>query len=176
MTDRDHDSMKDHQDWLRSIIGRRVGDQDADDVMQEVAVAVERATVIPDDPTRRRHWLARVALRQCALFVRGASRHRAKLQKIAEHPPADPTPCDLHGDPVHWLLARESESQMQQAIAAMDASSREILMMKLIDNATYQQIGTSLGISKDAAEYRVSVAKNDLRRLVTEFGIREGDL
>lgn len=73
-----------HRGWLERLVAARTCRRDAvDDVLQEVAVAVGRSGRPPIGEPEERPWLCAIAIRQCALFLRRASRHTRLLARAA---------------------------------------------------------------------------------------------
>ena len=46
------------------------------------------------------------------------------------------------------------DEQIEQALDKMTPKQRDVVILRLVDNMTYEQIGIKLGISKMAAWYR----------------------
>ena len=116
-------------------------------------------------------WLCKIVVRQCALFARRRSRHQRKLDGYHQ---AWQTPDVQAADPVVWLLRRERSDIVRGELEAMDRPARELLLWKYILGQSYEMIGSRLGVSRHAAEYRVIEARKDLRRRLQARGI-EGD-
>ncbi|MGI9456221.1 MAG: RNA polymerase sigma factor [Aeoliella sp.] len=164
--------LDEHQGWLRRLVVSRVGDAStADDILQEVGAAAVVAVNLPSEPDQLRPWLCRVALRQCALAVRGLIRQRRleqRLQENGQDNQAEPV------DPIYWLIAEEDRAYVKAAMARLDDESRQVLTWKYVDRLTYQTIAQQLELSRHAAEYRVVRARQALRAVLLTMGF-EGE-
>jgi RNA polymerase sigma-70 factor (ECF subfamily) len=154
-----------HRHWLRKVLQSRIGDRHAiDDLMQELALAVVRqssnedAANVPKEPAKVAPFLYRVAVRQAANFHRKANRKtEAKPEPEIETLARDPGPLD-------WLLQREQNQNLNNAIESLDDDSREILMLKYTENWTYRQLADHLGTTEKVVEHRLAQARKQLRR------------
>ena len=170
--------LQQHQGWLKKILRCRIGDSHAvEDVLQEVVVAVlrqldsvnqskhdsnddRRQSTLPTDPKKVGPWLYRVAIRHAINFHRKQNRHsQAK-------PVADLEVTSSETDPLEWMLNRESNQNLQQALNQLSGIQREILMLKFSESWSYQQMADHLGISVRAVEHRLLKAKKQLRAIL----------
>lgn len=157
-----------HRCWLRRLVAARFLDASrVDDVLQEVSLAVVQSANRPNVPEEVAAWLCRIALRQCALAGRKASRQRKLGQQRG---------TDLNGqidaymdDPVQWLIQKEECGLVRRAMALVDAESRQVLVWKYDCQLTYEEIANRLGVSKCAAEYRVLKSKKELRQHIVRI-------
>ena len=161
-----------HRAWLERLIVARTGAEDlVPDVMQEVSVAVTQSNCRPTCPDEVAPWLCRIAVRQCALALRTRSRQQRKLDGLLRGMETR----DLQtGDPISWLLHNELREIVRAELGAMDADQRQLLVWKYFHGMDYGAIGSQLGVSKHAAEYRVIEARKQLRRRLQARGI-DGD-
>ncbi|MEM9825899.1 MAG: sigma-70 family RNA polymerase sigma factor [Planctomycetota bacterium] len=172
------DPTHDHRELLHRIARVRVGADAADDVLQEVALAVARSRRRPASPPQLRHWLCAITLRQCALWIRQCSRQsrlrdRAAdrlLDQAADRGGADGDPLTL--DPIHGLLAAESIDQVRRAYSQMPRESAQLLNMKIVQGMTYPDIAAATGLSRHTVEYRITVARQELRLRMVRQGIQ----
>lgn len=162
------DVLASHLPLLRSVVSPRVPAEVADDIVQEVVLAAAKSEQFPAAFREQQNWICRVALRQCALHWRRHARNSGV--ESFEH-----TENKTLADPINWLIARESARQIQDAIANLSDESRTVLMRKIVDKFTYEQLAEHLQITRHAAEYKVRVAKKELRSLMQQRGLDEGD-
>ena len=151
--------LQQHQGWLKKVLRSRIGDSHAvEDVFQEVVVVVLRQldarnqnkrepnedrgrSTLPADPQKVSPWLYRVAIRHAINFHRKQNRHsQAK-------PVADLEVTSSESGPLDWMLNRESNENLQQALNQLTDGQREILMLKFSENWSYQQLADHLGLS-----------------------------
>ena len=167
-------NVEQHRELLRRLIAARIGGSFVDDVMQEVALAIEKSSAVPTDPGEFRNWVCGVAIRQCALVLRQEERRRRVITGANERLAAGR--AEEVDDPIYWLLAQETRQQLRRAIGGMEATSRQLLTMRFVLGATYREIAQELGLTVRVAEHRVQAAKQELKRLLLERGLGEEDL
>lgn len=153
-----------HQRWLRAVILARLQQPEAvDEVWQEVALAAVRQAAPLADPSKVAPWLYRLAVLQSLLYRRKSSRHRRLHQRYADQIQrrcsGEPADCD----PLHWLLAREREHLLREALKRLAPKDAEILLLKYTQQWNYHQIAKHLGISHAAVETRLHRARVRLR-------------
>ena len=170
--------LQQHQGWLKKVLRCRIGDSHAvEDVLQEVVVVVLRQldasnqskhdpranrgrSTLPTDPRKVAPWLYRVAIRHAINYHRKQNRHsQAK-------PVADLEVTSSGAGPLDWMLNRESNENLQQALTQLADGQREILMLKFSENWSYQQLADHLGISVRAVEHRLLKARKQLRAIL----------
>ncbi|PIF05356.1 MAG: RNA polymerase subunit sigma-70 [Draconibacterium sp.] len=72
-----------------------------------------------------------------------------------------------HESPDFIMEVKEVDERLQRTISAMGEKSRIVFLLNRMDNLTYAQIATLLGISVKTVEKRMKIALATLRR---EFG------
>ena len=152
-----------HTRWLRTVLVARLRDQlAADEVLQEIAVIAWQKHDQLEDQSKAAPWLYRIAIRQAQMFWRSQQRH-ARVTIGVDESPADPKQ-----NPLQWILTRETNDLVRQAMSELKSRDREILMLKHTEDWTYQQIADHIGISRDKVIYRLERARQRLRtRLCT---------
>ena len=160
-----HAALQPHARLLRRLVVARVPQSAVEDVLQEISLAVLSAHRMPMIDEEQIRWLCGVASRQCALYWRKAPNEQT-LADVGDL-------CQEQDAPVQWLLARESEEQVQQAIRELDTDQQTLLVMKYVEGLSYEKIAGALGITLHTAEYRIRVAKQALRASVRKRGMNE---
>lgn len=163
------DVTAEHQPVLHRIAAHRVGDDAADDVLQEVAIAVLRSEKRPSSSAQLRHWLCAITLRQCALWRRRDLRQNRLHENAASE--AETEQEALQRDPIHGLLAAESIQQVRSACSRLPRESAELLQMKVVQGMSYPQIADATGLSRHTVEYRITVARQEFRREMVRAGM-----
>lgn len=171
-------ALQQHESWLKKVLRSRIGDGHAvEDVLQEVVVAVYRQldagehnqcgaeedrgqSKLPTDPDKVGPWLYRVAVRYAINF------HRKQNRLSQAKPVAELEVVSSETSPLDWMLNRESNENLQQALNQLSAGQREILMLKFSENWSYQQLAQHLGISDRAVEHRLLKARKQLRAIL----------
>lgn len=170
--------LQQHQGWLKKVLRSRIGDGHAvEDVYQEVVVVVLRQlearkqnqndpnedrgrSTLPTDPQKVGPWLYRVAIRHAINFHRKQNRH-SQAKAVAN---LEVTSSET--GPLEWMLNRESNENLQQALHQLADGQREILMLKYSENWNYQQLADHLGVSVRAVEHRLLKARKQLRTVL----------
>src|SRR5262249_37031875 len=94
--------------------------------------------------------------------LRGDRRRTQRERQAMElHEPAPETPDD-------WRAMRPV---LDDAIARLNREDRDALLLRFFQNASLASVGTTLGVSEDAAQKRVSPALGRVRESLAERGI-----
>ena len=137
---------------VRAYVSRYCAAADRDDIMSEVyLVAWRRFTELPDDPLP---WLLGTARRVLANHWRGRDRRErlaATLEGLARLA-AEP---DLAGQAI-------GRAEMLDALAALDADDRDVLVLVGWDGLDSAGVAAVLGCSVGAARMRLSRARQRL--------------
>jgi len=124
---------------------------DAEDVVQEAFVKMIRKGVQPEDPTA--YLFA--AVRHAALdHRRSAARRRARERTAMQHRPW------FEGMPT----AGEERESLQVALLALPESQREVVVMKIWGELTFEAIGRVLSVSSNTVASRYRYAIKALRK------------
>jgi RNA polymerase sigma factor (sigma-70 family) len=155
--------LAEHDRWLRTVIGARLGEPQAvDEVMQEVSLAAVRQQAPLSDPEKVAPWLYRLAVRQTLLYRRKQGRRRKLIGRYADR--FQPSESDTRqADPLSWLLAEERGAKVRSAIGRLAPRDAEILMLKYNEDWSYHALAEHLGISHSAVEARLHRARQRLR-------------
>lgn len=153
-----------HDRWLRAVVLARVRQPEAvEEVMQEVALAAVRQAAPLHDRSKVAPWLYRLAVLQSLLYRRKCFRQRQLRERYAQRLGSD----DGHGraaDPLVWLMAKEREQALAEALQRLAPRDAELLLLKYTQQWNYHQIAEHLGISHAAVETRLHRARARLRR------------
>jgi RNA polymerase sigma factor (sigma-70 family) len=164
--------MAEHRAWMLQVITARTGTASlAEDVLQEVSLAVARSESRPTRADDVAPWLCKIVVRQCALAIRTEVRQQRRLDGFQQNRP----PQDARaGDPIFWLLREEREAIVRRELAALEPPLRQALVWKYLHGLRYEEIAARLGLSRHGAEARVIQARKLLRRRLEARGI-EGE-
>ena len=164
-------ALKQHGDWLRSVIAARLGEPQAvDEVMQEVAMAVVANKAPLTDADKLAPWLYQIAVRQTLLYRRKHGRRRNLISRYADR--EQPRETDTRSpNPLDWLLAEERASRIRDAMEQLTNRDREILMLKYNHGWSYRDLSEHLGISESAVEARLHRARGRLRSKLEQLDV-----
>lgn len=160
-----------HAEALRRVVRRRVQPLDCcEEVLQEVWIAAARAPRVPDDPEEQLPWLVTVAIRQSAMALRSWGRRQRRETVYAEQRDVDP----VAQDPAFALLADERRTLLREQMERLPEQLRTLLQMKYVVGLTYREISKRTGMELTAVEYKLTKARQLLRRRLVEVGIEGG--
>lgn len=153
-----------HGRWLRAVILARVGELEAvEEVMQEVALAAVRQAAPLQDRSKVAPWLYRLAVLQSLLYRRKCARQRQMRARYAQRCASD-NGREEPPDPLAWLIAKERERALAEALQRLAPRDAEILLLKYAQQWNYHRIAEHLGISHAAVETRLHRARARLRK------------
>jgi RNA polymerase sigma-70 factor (ECF subfamily) len=165
-------ALAEHGRWLRTVVFARLGEpQAADEVMQELALAVLRQSAPLADRAKLAPWLYRLAVTQALLYRRTHGRRRKLTDRYAIR--VRPTEADEQGDPLSWILADERRRLVREALARLSSRDGEILLLKYTYDWSYRELSEHLGISHSAVEARLHRARSRLRCELTALEVIE---
>jgi RNA polymerase sigma-70 factor (ECF subfamily) len=146
----------------RLLVG--AGVDEADDVAQEVFVAVyrNRRTLRPGEPFRP--WLYRIAVNRCVDRMRAAARRPAPAALASTSEPRSE-----QGDPLESVLADEREARLQAAVEALPAPYRTVFVLRHVDDLSYQEIASATGLPESTVKTHLFRARARLRSALTGY-------
>ena len=159
-----------HGSWLRAVaIARLRGLEGADDVMQDVAMAALRNWETLRTNANAKPWLYRLTVRAALMHRRTLGRARRRIKEATE------TYRDRYGsagttpemDPLDRLLSGERYGHLKAAIRRLPAKDVEMLLLKHVDDCSYQQIAARMGVTPGVVQMRLFRARQKLRDMLT---------
>jgi RNA polymerase sigma-70 factor (ECF subfamily) len=140
--------------YLRRMLPRP---DHADDVLQEVWLAVFRALPRLADPAALAAWLYRIARDKAAVQWRGRTPER--LFDVS----------DLVEEPSHDNGFREEDAQeIHASLDLLPPEQREVLVLRFLEDMTYEQIAKVTGCPIGTVRSRLYYAKAALRKAIEE--------
>ncbi|NPD17754.1 RNA polymerase sigma factor [Xinfangfangia sp. D13-10-4-6] len=144
---------------LRRYLTKMTGNLSmADDLIHDTFLRVldkDRSTSQIRDP---RAYLLRSA-RNLAINALATQRRNPEISELPEV--ADPAPAV-----VERMIAREELLLVMSAIASLPTKRREVFIMSRVDNLSYDQIASRLGISRNTVMVQIVRALSDLRKIL----------
>ena len=163
-------ALTENKRWICKVLRSRVGDSDvAEDLYQEMALAVFRQTAKPVEPERVAPWLYRLAVRYTINHFRKQGRQQKLLDRFEQNVARTSAFETTSKEGLHWLLHCEQQAMVSQAVEQLNAQDREILLLKYTEDWTYQQLAQRLGVGIHTIEYRLLRAKKRLRQSLTSM-------
>jgi RNA polymerase sigma-70 factor (ECF subfamily) len=150
-------------DALRALARSLVhGDPDAEDLVQDAALAALEHPPATDRPVRP--WLSTVLRNRWRMLYRGATRRAAREDAVAE--------CDA-APPADDLLERaRTLERLGAALVALEEPFREIVIRRYLDGETSAQIARALGVPAGTVRWRLKTGLDRLRATLDEGSSR----
>jgi RNA polymerase sigma-70 factor (ECF subfamily) len=159
-------ALQQHRPWLMKVLRCRVGDAHvAEDLLQNIALAVVKQSAKPDDPSKVAAWLYRLAVRQTI------NHHRKSHRRMQTLVAPDDQSERSNSNPLEWIMAKEKQGEIRKALHQLKPQDQEILALKYTENWTYQELAEHLGVKVNTVEYRLMKARKKLRTLLTKTAI-----
>jgi RNA polymerase sigma factor (sigma-70 family) len=186
------EALRQHGSWLRAVaIARLRGLEGADDVMQDVAMAAVRNWDTLRTAANAKPWLYRLTVRAALMHRRTLGRARKRIKEAIDSYTArhgvsesgrqartggatagggwlDGDAAGVMGDPLGALLAAERHVHLRMAIAKLPVKDMEMLLLKHVDDCSYQEIAQRLGVTAGVVQMRLFRARQKLREMMLE--------
>ncbi|MEO7995778.1 MAG: sigma-70 family RNA polymerase sigma factor [bacterium] len=163
-----------HAGSLRNIvIHHGVRGEEVDDVLQEVFLRAWRGLAKFKGDASFTTWLYRIAF----TVTVDRERRRRRRPQVAE--PLDPRDEDRAGGgfrderrtPEEHSLGLEQVRLVRAALKDVDPLFRQILILREMENLSYQEIADSLGIAEGTVKSRLARARGQLKGILeTKYG------
>ncbi|MHC4163855.1 MAG: RNA polymerase sigma factor [Planctomycetota bacterium] len=162
-----------HQDRVYNMALRMLGHrEDALDVAQEIFVTIFRSLDRFEEKARFSTWLYRVTVNRCRdeLRRRTTVRHtRPRSLETLTH--GDPErrsvdPPARGASPLEGAVARETEELVAGAICELPEDAREVLVMRDVEDLSYEEIADVLEIPVGTVRSRLNRARMLLRERI----------
>ena len=155
-----------HREWMSRLAQSRLGDaHEAEDVTQEICLSVVRDQPVLRDPSRVRGWLYQLVVRRVTDCLRRRYRHEKLNAEIGIERGTGATSGE---DVWSWILAGEQRQALTRALQEMDATQRELIVLRYVHDHSYEQLAIRFDVSRRAIEYQLVRAKKQLRCLIEQ--------
>lgn len=134
---------------------------DAEDLAQEVLVKAYFALRKYERRSKFSTWLYRIKVNHCLNHRRG-ERRRSGDVPIDDAPP-DAEALTVRPDADGALDRAAEATRVRAAVAALSDTLRVPLVMRELDEMSYEEIGAALGLSLSAVKMRILRARQQLR-------------
>jgi len=156
------------------LVFRMLGNQaEAEDLSQEVFVQVFKAIASFRGDSKLSTWIYRIAVNLCknrAKYLR--VRHTSKqdeLESIADRLPLGDARSAAIGHierPDEMVAGRQIEAIVAQAITEIEDTFRECLVLRDVEELSYEEIGEITGLPPGTVKSRIFRARAQLKELV----------
>jgi RNA polymerase sigma-70 factor, ECF subfamily len=167
--------VRQHGDKVFNLVLRMVGTRaEAEDIAQEVFVTVFKSIDSFRGESKFTTWLLRIAANHSKNRIKYLARRRSDgngLDDASEAAMADEgkAPVQAHiGAPDALLEAAQTEMMMQEAIAALDEDQRLLVVLRDIEELSYEEIGEITGLLEGTVKSRLHRARMALKDILEE--------
>lgn len=143
-------------------------DRDAEDVVQETFLSVHQNLDSFRGDAKFSTWLRRIAINRSLMTLRKQKRRR---ESHADDYVVESRMSDLYPTRTPNDEYRENEflARVQDALALVEESERELLEMRVLEERSIAEIAVHFGISKAATKSRLHRARLSLREHLGDF-------
>ncbi len=147
-----------HQDRLFSLAAHLLGNTaEAEDVVQDVLVKLwQHSSAL--DPERVRPWCLRVTRNACLDLLR---RRRYQAAYLSEA--VNGGGFKVEATPLDHLAAESLGQRLGEAIGALDEPFRSLIVLRELEQCSYQELGEILELSDQQVRVYLHRARRKLR-------------
>lgn len=169
-----NDLVRAYERRVLSLVMRMLGNRaEAEDLAQEVFVQVFKAIGTFRGESKLSTWIYRIAINLCKnrtkyLRVRHTDEQQ-ELEVVAERVPLGEARGANVGQverPDEALAGRQVERIVQEAIAKLEPSFRECLVLRDVEELSYEEIEEITGLAAGTVKSRIHRARGMLREIV----------
>ena len=155
---------------LLRMLGRR---DEAEDMAQEVFVQVFKAISTFRGDAKLGTWIYRIAVNLCKNRMKYLSRRHSgeqdELEPVAERAQLNEAKGVTFGEtsrPDHMLEGLQLERIVQDCIAELDPDFREVLVLRDVEDLSYEELCEVTGLPDGTVKSRLHRARNMLKTAV----------
>lgn len=155
-----------HKERCLRYARRTLCDDDAaDDVLQETFIRAYKALWQCENRERFSAWLFQILVNRCRSALTAQSTHDRRFDRLQSN--------DVHhsADPSFWTF--EESEHLDWAMRKLPEAQRQALLLKYIEELTYEEMAAITGTSIPALKMRVSRACEVLRIMMTRSGMTD---
>lgn len=147
------------------LMGNR---QEAEDQAQEVFLKIYRNIKSLDDAMTLTAWIDRITVNTCFDALARQKRRPATTSLTPrDEDKAEPRYADTRlPTPEEAALQRELRRCLEQALAQLDGAGRAVLVLRDIEDRSYQEIADVLGVGLSAVKMRIHRARLAFQQLL----------
>jgi RNA polymerase sigma-70 factor (ECF subfamily) len=153
-----------HQAAVFRQLLRVIGDAaEAEDLAQEVFVTVFKAIDTFRGDSRLATWIHRIAQNHARNRLKYHGRHKrrgdAPLEETTEESVAVPETGSRLPRPDHQVEAHQAELQIRLAITQLEPEQRTLIVLRDLENLTYEEIQEQTGLPSGTVKSRLHRAR-----------------
>ena len=148
-----------HEKWVRGLAYRLMGwDGDAEDVVQEVFLAVLKGGKRFRGQSSVKTWLTTITVNKCRTY----RRRQAVKSRVWDMLRLTTREGAAEGAAAAVVRGEEYE-QVQQAVGELAVRLREVVVLRYLQEMSIAEVAKVLGISVNAVNARLSRARGELK-------------
>lgn len=150
---------------------------DAADVVQEAFLKAYRGIGQFHGECSLKTWLFRITLNTASNQNRWWRRHRGQERQMSPAEGAEysfPEPCSDRPSALDGMLTRETQNLVQRALARLDEAHRTVLILREMEELSYDEVGMILDLAPGTVKSRIARARAALRQEIVSIAAREG--
>ena len=165
-----HEMVRLYQHKVFNLVFRMIGNrEEAEDVAQEVFVTVWKAIDSFRGDSKLSTWLYRIAANQCKNRIKylgrrsyGATGQLEESEALIHQ--AQPSLLAPHTDgPEQVLQGRQTQRLLEEGIAALDEDHRALLVLRDVEELSYQEIASITALPEGTVKSRIHRARLALK-------------
>jgi len=156
-----------HQDRIYTAITRFCGNaEDASDITQRAFINAYRKIAEFKGDAAFSTWIYRIAFNQAISFRRENKRAPVSIYSKDDEMISEPAESV---NPTERLESQETQRKVQQAIDLLEEGDRQIILLKDLQGASYDEIAEILQIPKGTVRSRLHRARLELKTKLKSF-------
>jgi RNA polymerase sigma-70 factor (ECF subfamily) len=162
------------QHWRRvfNVAYKFVGTHDqAEDLAQDIFLKVFKSLDTFDRRANFQTWLTSVSRNLCIDHYRSVRKERETIDRNVDA--NELTPASNDESPIAALEQRDRVTLLRQALAALPPALRKAVVMRDLQELSYQEIADTLGLPEGTVKSRINRGRAELARQITR--VRGGD-
>jgi RNA polymerase sigma-70 factor (ECF subfamily) len=157
--------VKQHWRKVFNIAYKFVGRHDeAEDLTQEIFLKIFKSLNTFDRRANFQTWLISVSRNLCIDHYRSVRKERETIDRAVD--PNQLTPADTAPGPIAALEQRDRVALLRQALAALPETLRTAVVMRDLQELSYQEIATRLKLPAGTVKSRINRGRTELAHQV----------
>lgn len=161
-----------YQTQVYSLALRMVGNEtDAQDLAQEAFVRAWRALASFQFSSQFSTWLYRLTSNICIDFLRTQNKRKHISLTVLQDEEAQQWDMpDSKPSPEDHIIASQEREALASAISSLEPEYRQVLILRIVNDCSYQEISQIMGIREGTVKSRLSRAREQLRKKLAQSG------
>ena len=146
------------------FVGRQ---EEAEDLTQDIFLKVFKSLGTFDRRANFQTWLISVSRNLCIDHYRSVRHERQAIDHTVD--PNELTPASHEPGPVAAIEQQDRVELLREALAALSASLRTAVVMRDIQELSYQEIADKLGLPEGTVKSRINRGRSELARQIRKM-------